>query len=488
MENIILNTSQIDLIELVSYLSIEIFYLFGIVLNLIVFFTLKKRSESKRLSDFITNGIFILNSLTAIGILVKNYFSIGQINFSLLNGLFVFDNKAIFLQFIINIFLLLYLMVSYKITRKARFKTPLINSILLFCGFIASVITLTQGSWQLYILLSILCYSIYRYSSSSRIRKDDFFSADFLLINICADLLFAIFYGVSNLIQNLAQQNLLQANMSQTNVLQIYLTYITQLDIIQVCITCSILLKLGIFPIYNYTICTKYKSNIPFSILLFVFYPLIGIIALEKIIQNILLTNEIHQLTIAIFLCITILFCSFNAYKTKNITKFIASMSYCIFGFIIMGYIFTGNSNLKLAIFFTFALLGIFSLVEIVKININPEKINTSCLRGIFYNNRFFAILFIIFLLILCSIFPNAISKLNLEIIKLIYLSDKTGIYFISSIFLANTLVLLNSFKIAQNIFDFDNKVPKIKLTKRTTVNYVVPVVTIIILIINLFL
>lgn len=470
MENLYLKITQTTPIELVSYFSVEIFYLFGIILNLIIFFTLRKKLNIKRLSDFITNGVLILNSITLFGILAKNFLSIGQIDFSLFNGLLIFDNKAIFLQFLINIFLLLYSFISYKLTRKANFKTPLINSVLLFCGLISCLITLFQGQWQLYVLLSILSYSIYRYSSSSRIRRDDFFSADFLLINISADILFLAIYLTSFLIKEFAQMTNLQSL------------------IIQVCITCSMLLKLGIFPIYNYSICNKYKSNIPFSILLFSFFPLVGTIAIEKVIQEISAINEIHQITITTFLLATMLICSFNIFKAKNLVKFIANISYCLFSFSIASFLFMEGLGLKLAIFSAFAILGIFSLIEIIKIDLNPEKINISFIRGIFYNNRLFALLFVGFLLILSSAVPSVISKINLEIIKTIYLYDKFGMFFIAGVIFANTLIILSCFKIIQKIFDYHKKTLGFKLTKRTTPNYVVPIVIIIVLFINLFL
>ena len=64
MENIILNlNNQITLTELISYFSPELICALGVILNLFLFLFFKRKSNAKRISDFITNGALILSLL-----------------------------------------------------------------------------------------------------------------------------------------------------------------------------------------------------------------------------------------------------------------------------------------------------------------------------------------------------------------------------------------------------------------------------------------
>ena len=129
----ILTTLNIDpeTFEAISYFSSELFLIFGIILNLIFFLFFKRKLNIKRISDFITSSIFILNSLIISAILIKSLFFVSEINYSTLNNLIIISKNELVIKLLISIFMFGFIISTYKLTRKARFKTPLINSLLL---------------------------------------------------------------------------------------------------------------------------------------------------------------------------------------------------------------------------------------------------------------------------------------------------------------------------------------------------------------------
>jgi len=300
-----------------------------------------------------------------------------------------------------------------------------------------------------------------------RIKKYSVFSSDFIVLSGFATIIFIAFYLMS---------------------LKIYIP--AQLSIINVCISIAVLMKIGIFPIYNYLIIRKCKTNFPFSILVFSYLPLIGVIAFNKMSTSIFPTDEIYQISMIVYLVTSMITFAFYASKQKNLVKFYANFSYFINAFCILNIVYfqADLRSIFLSVMCAFGLLGLYSLSNILKLNLGLEKLYIANLKGIFLENRLFAILYSSILLMLIGLIPSGVMVVFLKIIKNIYIFDKTGFLTVCGISILILLIMFNSLKIVQNIFTFERKSPCKKLTKRTTLNYVVPVVIIIALLINLLL
>ena len=449
-------------LEIISYFSSELFIILGVILNLLFFLFFKRKLNIKRISDFINCCIFIINSLILSSILIKSSHYLNEFNFTILNNLFSLDKNNLIIKLLINIFMIIFVLSTYKLTRKARFKTPIINSILLLTVLTSCILIQCQNFILIYILLDFTTILIYKYASNMRIRKDNIYSNDFVTIGSFASILFFSFYLLSFFIKDT-----------------------TQLNIIHLCMALSIFLKIGIFPFVNYLINKNYKNNIPYSVLLFCFLPWIGILAFNKICDFINYTDEICQITLIIFFTISILYFGIFAYKQKNIIKFLTNSNYCFCCFCLLNILFFSSNELsvKYSTLIAFCFLGIYSILSIIKINTKTEKINLVSIKGIYFNNRLFALSFEILLLIATNIIPSSIMKYNIQILKNIYIYDKLSFVTIISIIISYILILFNSIKIIQNLYNFNFKNIKEKLKRKTTLNYVVSIVIIIFLI-----
>ena len=256
-----------------------------------------------------------------------------------------------------------------------------------------------------------------------------------------------------------------------------------------VCAALALLLKAGLFPIYNYTLNHHYKNNIPYSILLFTFLPFLGVLTFAKFIENIDLSSEIFSLTLFVFISVLMLTCAINAFKTKNLIKYLANFSYSNYALLICALLFLQDLSTctKIGLTYAFAILGIYSLLCILKINTKVEKINLSSLSGLFIKNSKFCILFALYLLILLNVIPSEILHNNLEILKAIYISDKLGSYIIIIAIVANILILYNGLLAIKMCYTKTKKALPV-LTKETAYNYTVSLIVFLFLIIKLFL
>ena len=86
------------------------------------------------------------------------------------------------------------------------------------------------------------------------------------------------------------------------------------------------------------------------------------------------------------------------------------------------------------------------------------------------------------------SVVYSDISKSFLQIVKNIYLFDISAYTAVILIVFAFMMILLSSLKVIQNIYHFDKMLLKNKFKKRTTINYVVPVFSILFLVVKIFL
>ena len=452
--------------ETMSYFSCEILSAIGIFLNLIFFLFFKRKLNIKRISDFITCGVFILNILvlTAIGFSANDF---NNINYSFSNGLITLDKTSLLLKLSINIFMLFFVLTTYKLTRKARFKTPVINSILLIISIFAGLISQNSNFIITYILFDIVAILIYKYASNMRIRKDDCYSVDFVLTTATASMLFFGFYFLTFFIKDSIQ-----------------------LNIIYVCMALAFFLKAGMFPFSNYLTDKNYKTNIPYSILLFCFLPWISVIAYNNITKFINYSNEIYQFTMIVFIVLCGFYFGILTLKQKNLVKFLAKTNYCLISFSILNILILSNNeiSLKYSTMVSFCMLSMYSLLTILKINLKIQKINLSAIKGIFLNNKFFTSIFSILLLIISNVVPSGILKFNIQILNNIYSYDKIAFIAVFIYVLAGILILFASLKIIKNLYNFEFRNAKEKLTKKTAPNYAVSLIIILFLIVGIFL
>ena len=468
MENIILNfNNQIMLNEFISFFSAEIVCIIGIILNMFFFLFFKRKLNTKRLSDFITNGALILNLIISSSIYFKNFFYNQDFNVSFLDGLFIIDKTSILIKISLNLLLLLFLFTHYQLNRKIKFKTPILNTILLLLSLMGSFLTSSMSFLLIFLFLDLSVFLIYKFASNMRIRKYQVYSKDFIFLSLCSSFLFYSFYILTLLIEN----NL-------------------QLNIIKVCLILSILLKIGLFPFYNYQLDKNYKTNLSYNALLFMYLPYIGICAFDKISLFLNINSDIIQIPISIFIGFSIITFSIFTLKQKNLIKLFANTN-CIFNnLIILNIILFGSNifNIKTAFNCAILFLGIYSLLAILKINFGVNKINLNSISCIFFNNRFYALILSILILMMSSVVYSDISKSFLQIVKNIYLFDISAYTAVILIVFAFMMILLSSLKVIQNIYHFDKMLLKNKFKKRTTINYVVPVFSILFLVVKIFL
>ena len=271
----LLQNYNLNQYEVFSYFSCEILCLIGVLINIILYLFINKKYNIKRYSDLITFGIFSINSLISIGVFLKNKLTFGDFNFEIFNKNFFLNNEIFLFKSLFFIFLACFILCTYKLTRNTFFKGALINSSLLLLGITSSFLLQAQNELLAFIFLDLSALFIYKFASSAQIRKYETYSFGFVLMNTTSSILFYSFYLLTFL---------LKENM--------------QLSIVQICLVCALLLKIGLFPIYNY-IPNKYtKNNLAYSMLLFGFLPYLGIITFIKLQQNINSLNEIFLIVI----------------------------------------------------------------------------------------------------------------------------------------------------------------------------------------------
>ena len=468
MENTILNfNNQTALTDFISFFSAEIMCIIGIILNLFFFLFFKRKLNIKRVSDFITSGALILNLAILGAICFKHFFFNQDYTVCFFNNILVLNKSNMLTKISLNFLLMLFLFTHYKFNRKVKFKTPILNSIILMLSIMGGFLTLASNTLLIFILLDISVFLIYKYASNARIRKYFAYCPDFITISLSSSFLFYSFY-----------------------ILTIFTKNDLQLNIINICIILSVLLKIGLFPFYNYQTDRNYKTNLPYCTLLFAYLPYLGICAFNKMAQFQNLSYNIVYISAILFVLFSIVVFSIFALKQKNLIKFFANTN-CIFSLIIMLNIILFNSsdfNLKAGFECAIVFLSLFSLLSILKLNLNINKINLNSVTTIFFRNKFYALILSIVILFMSSVIYNDLTKSLLSILKNIYLYDIMGYIPAIIIIFALMAILLNSLKIIQNIYKFDKTLIKDEFKKRTTINYVVPVFTILFLVVKIFL
>jgi len=446
MENF-MNLNQLTNIEFLSYFTVEIFCVLAIVLNysLILFF--KKTLNIVKISDIITSSLFLLNSLFLFTIYTTNP------HFSLKNDLLLFSNNTILLKIFVNVFAFLFMLIIYKLNRKIRLKVLFSNIILTLIVLFSGILVQSDNFALSYICFEIVIFFIYHYISNNSLKNATALNVQFAAVNLCATSLFIIFYILSFLMQDNLQKSIMLS-----------------------CLSVCILLKTGIFPIYNYLINKKYKKNIANTILIFSYLTFLGTVIFIKAVLNFGILNEIYQISLCIFLLISMMSFALNLFKTKNIVVFLSNAACLFTGFALLNIVYTNeiNSAVKYLIFSSLCTLGLYSLVCILKINFKQNKINIPLIKGIFVKNKKFTFLLSLFLLSLASVLPTGILTNTIHIFKQIYSYDKSGFLIVSFVILYNIFVLLSVIKIIQNCYTLNQDSFDKVMYKKTTFNYVV--------------
>ncbi len=467
MENFLENiNAQLNINEFLSFFSSELFCIIGMLVNILIFLFLRKKLNVKRVSNFVTIGVFIINSIILLSIYITNSILFENVKFGTFNNFLFFDDESILIKLLINIFAIFFILITYKLSAKVHAKGAILNAILLALVLCSGLMVQSENPVLTYLLLEINLLLVYRYASNMRIRKIEPFSRSYIIYGVSASILVALFYLLS-----------LRASDS------------TRLSIIQTGLCCAILLKAGIFPIYNYLIERHYKKNIQFSILQFCYVPFVSSVAFMKILDSMNLLDEAFQVSMFIFL-LSVLFCnSISTIKSKNLNKLFANAAYCFSSIAIMNCLFLNDNNLSLKFISlsAFCLLGIYSLLCVLKINLKIDKINIRTLRGMFLNNKTYSLLLSLQLLFLCGVLPSGVSLYGLKILYSAYLFDKVGVFSLCAIIFALIPIIFAMLNIIQNIYAFDKKEAVQCLTKKTAVNYFISLIIIIFLVINMF-
>ena len=163
MENVLLNiNTELTKGEYFAYFLPEILYIVGIVANLILYVFRKRKESASRHSDFLTSVVLVVNAIALFALSAKNYISIDDVNFNFAKKVFYYNNDLMMLKAFIALFGLFYLFSMYKIIRKTRIKTSLLNALLLFILFATNFMLYSVTFLMTYLLLETIIFLLYQ--------------------------------------------------------------------------------------------------------------------------------------------------------------------------------------------------------------------------------------------------------------------------------------------------------------------------------------
>ena len=446
-------SNNFKIIEYIAYFSCEVLCFIGFIINLFLYLMPTKNHNKGKISNIVTCVIFSLGTIFSLGSYIVTYGFLKENAVIYSGGLFSLSSINLANKFTLCAFALLFTLITHKLTKQTKFRIPLLNAILCFIISTGCILFQLEKFILIYILIELISILIYNYASNMRIRKNGFYNLNYILLSICATILFFTFYIAHN---------------SALDIIQI--------NIIQVCLSMAFLLKIGIFPICNYSNNTKTRTNIPYSILSFVLYPFLGMTSFLKLSEWFNVSIEVYQITLLFFLISTIISYAIFSYKEKELCKYFSKLSYFYCSVGLIGTIFCATSipYYKFGIMILFVTLAVFSMLSILKINLKQSSIKINSLNNLFINNKIFVLVFSILNLIIAQVIPSIFSIEYFRILKHIYSTDKIAIYFICAILFCIILIVLKNFEIIQSCYTIDKKYPKITLTKRTMLNYIV--------------
>lgn len=463
MEHIFLTIKNNLMINnFMEFFSIQILCIIGIILNISFYLFSKKRFQIRKISNITTLSVLGINALFFLYCTLNTNETI----FLLADNL-CFSKANLISIFILNLFLFLFDLTYLKILKRTHDRTSMVSAYLLGISFFSNFICILNNPFFAFICLDIVTFLIYGYAYQMKAKKNRLYDAFFVAITFLSSGLFYIFY----LLNLMVKDDIIS-------------------DIVQICLIVSFFAKIGVFPIYNYFQGKSYKKNLPYCTLLLSYLPCLGVIYLSNFTMFLRLNDEIFQLVIGCFLLTCCIFYSLNAFKTSNMLKMFSNIYYYFITVAIINILLFSidRTSINLSFYSLFAILGIYSLITVLKLNSNNGAINAGLFKGINKYNPFFAFIFTILTLEFIGIIPNSISIYGIKVLKNIYIFDKMQIVYIFILLASYIILVFAVLKTVQNIYLKKNIENKIYLTKRTTLNYVVPIAIILFLIINLFL
>ena len=406
MNAIIQNFLNLKVIHMLPYFLPEIICTLGVFLNLLISPFVLYKQKLKTLSNLLTSIVFTINSAILIFILIYGkVFSIGK-------DIIIYNNSAIMLKFFLNLFALIYILTTYKYTKTAQFRLPLVNSTLILIIMLSGLLASSDNFAFIYVLLEIIIILIYKYASNLRFKKNGLFSSAYIAISFCATVLFIAFY-----------------------VSDYFVVQLIQKSIIQSCMILAILLKIGLFPIYNYSMDKKCRSNISYCILLFCLLPFVGAIAFSKLI-SLCMFNEICQLCTMAFIMLCAFFASVSLFKIKNLTGYLINLVQIYTCFYILDATYTKDLNF----YFICIVSGLFLIMY-------------SMLRK-YKNNRKNMLIFSLLLLLSAFLIPLS----GFGMIFNIYTFDKIGFYALNLFICCNILIIIKTLNIIESFYKIKSK------------------------------
>lgn len=462
MENFLINIKQLfDIFtykEVFSFCATIFLLIAGVFLNFLVLKFSKNKFSVKKISDIITFSIFFINTLIfgALALFSNTLF--------FLKGNIYFFKNSLYLLFIVNLFLLLTTLCFTKLLKKLHHKTALVNSDLLIAALFSNLLFILNNPLFAFIALDIAIWMSYKYCADMRSDTQKIYSAAAAFIFVISSSLFYLFYLLNYLAEIPIQKT-----------------------IIQVCLSVAFLLKIGIFPVYNYLQAKSNKANLPYNLLILNYVPYLGIIYLSKFMGLLNLNDEIYQITLFIFLLLSAAFYSVYAFKTNNAVKILANSFYYFMTLIVLNIVMFSfdNSGLRLASILLFSYLGIYSIFTVLKINFASNTFNLNAFRGLNTNNSVQSFFLSLLILFSTGIIPGVVSIDVLKIFKNIYLYDAVAVFNVLILAFSYIILVFGILRIVQNIYQKSDLTTKEKMKKRTTLNYAVLFVVILFLIIN---
>ena len=400
--NIIINSGfNLTSGEFLSYFSVEIIYIVSIIINFVFYLFSLNHLKLRRYSNYLTCMTFAVNSVILAFFLFQNQW------FTLFDDVFVFNSISILFKLFVNIFGFFFILATYKFVRKSHHKVPLLNAIFSIIVMLSGLLLSSDDFTFIYILLELIIILIYKYASNMRLKLNSLYSSTYITLSFCATFLFVGFYFLDYLVADLLQKSIMQS-----------------------CMVLALLLKIGLFPVFNYSLDKKCKNNVAYSVLIFCLLPFIGAVAFNKIIVFCMF-NEVCLMSATIFIVICALCASFSAFYSKKLSGFLIYLAQIYTCFYIANSICTRDINPGLMFTAILVLIGLYSMIRLYK----NKKLYTYIFSGL-----------LLFASILIPVFGcNILSNV------LIY--DKTGYFeFIAFVF-CSILIIIKTFFILEGLY-----------------------------------
>ena len=471
-ETVLENTACINLKEIFSYFSCEIFCALGIILNFLFLIFSNRKSTIVKISKISVLFVFLINILTLAAVQISNFVFFKGFDFTLFSDFLNLSDNTFFLKTLFYLFFFGFFLFQYKNNRKLRSINIFLNIFLLFMVLSSSLLLEVNNFISSFFLFGITLFLAYKYSSFSGLNQDfkSGFQKRYLkTFGISSAIFLALF-----LIKTFVQSEL-------------------QAQIINAILIISFFMVIGVLPLFNYTNGLKIKNNFSFCVLNFLFLPFLGCILFQKLYEIANLQTSYFLLLLVGLLSFSMVCFSISAIKQKNLLKSLVYLSLFYFSFCLINQmLFLENpNNQTMLLGILFSLFSIYSLLSILSAfeNFENKKINFNLISGLCYKDFKLSNLIILSFLVLVSVFPSALSKAVFENLKNIYLFDKYVAFSMYIFILANALVLFYVLKIAFAMYsaktselDCDKEIKR-----ETKINLIISLVVLLVLFVLFF-